>query len=258
MVLICMLYCFSFTVMFYFLVWCIVRHKTEACLYRIQLDDISTNFLRIENTVFNKSDNLSSISLSPYLEGEYLMTTENGDVYFKNSLSATKTKLVHCEYNFECDEPYWGCDWSMHPREICITNRTGVLLYDIRTPDTNNCVGLFSLPHSLLNSKERVYISRHHPRKSYYRIISTDKTIVLTDQRFPNHPVLHWKHLLPTGPSYIDWSCEVTDGGTMQEDVLLLGSQLSGELHCMQMTPKNEPGNAPAWTCVPWRVSPIR
>lgn len=203
------------------------------------------------------STDLSSVALSPYIEGELATCNETGvleihriDQKFKHE------EISKCEHRFTCNDTYWMCNWGMHPRQITVTDRTGVAIYDARTSKAK-VSDLFALPHSIFSTKERLFMCKPHPVKSYYHVLVTDHSFVLADQRFPNHPVIHWKHLMQSPPVYVDVCPNVVCGiNGVSEDLVLLGNQSkNSEVHCFQLIPVNHPGLGPALSDVPWKLS---
>ena len=48
---------------------------------------------------------------------------------------------------------------------------------------------LITLNHSSLHPTERLVVAMRHPQQGFYHIIATDYSVLLVDERFPNHTV---------------------------------------------------------------------
>ncbi|KAI0241355.1 hypothetical protein LSAT2_029494 [Lamellibrachia satsuma] len=206
----------------------------------------------------DRQETPSSICLSPYLVGECAVATANGSVFLWSSDGRFDAVCKTIKSRFSGVENWCSCHYGAHPREIVVSDRTGVSLFDIRQPAHTVGMDLFILPNRLMNPAERIMVSTQHAKNTFLHAVATDYNLMLIDERFPSSPVIHWRHTLRSPPQYIDTisglvpatSCDQCLG----DDLILLASQTSHETHCFQLT-LGQPSQPPQATVTPWRVS---
>ena len=71
------------------------------------------------------------ICFSQYIPGEVVTTFDNGTVFLNNS-GVHESILKPSQHRFACDEMWWSAQFGAHPRQILLSDRTGIAIYDIR------------------------------------------------------------------------------------------------------------------------------
>ena len=208
----------------------VVRQKGTTHLLHLPSARRDLTFEVVHSEAWSEEDGMPThVCLSPYIPGEYCVATSNGCVY-RGAKDKLELVCSNIEPRFSCAEDWLSADWGIHPRQISVTDRTAVDVYDLRTRDRGSA--LFSLPHSVLHTSERIMASTSHATNRFYHLIATDYSLMLVDQRFSHHPVLFWSHSHLGRPAYLK---SVAMPHSMP-DVVLLGSQDNPEVHAFQMS----------------------
>lgn len=169
---------------------------------------------------------LTSQCMSPYIPGESLIATDNGSVYLWSLGNRKKKVIRQKEQRFYCRDQWRQAIFSSHPRQIILADCTAVELFDLRTEQTNG-TDLFALPSKLLHPNERIRIIKQLTPFMY--VIGTDYSLIVTDERFPGHPLLQWQHMLRYPPQYLS---VLSDVGTQSQSLISIASQNPMEAYC--------------------------
>ncbi|CAH1796532.1 unnamed protein product [Owenia fusiformis] len=245
---------------------CVIAIRTEqtAMLLKYQQAKADNPFVVLHEKQCKEA---TSIALSPYIDTEYLVATGTGAVELW-SLDRMEMVCDASSPRFQCKDEWTQTNFGSHPRCITLADRTGLGYIDTRIRGKREIQDIFSLPHKCLDTKERLMCSAPYTPGSFYHVVATDQRLFLLDERFPNHPVLQWKHMLLKPPQYID----VTTSGLpdSSDDIIIVSSQECGEMMCFQCNTSSndldlfnmmsEPDvyhSTPRSTCTQWRASQI-
>ncbi|XP_064609718.1 uncharacterized protein LOC135473763 [Liolophura sinensis] len=230
---------------------CVARTKDGCSLWKLVDTEEATSSLTLDNRGNQSVDNISSVCLSPFIPAEVLVATSQGDALLWTPINSMEVVVKENSTRFECMEPWRQCQFGAHPRLITMTDRSMLQLFDIRT-SCKTGTDIFALPSKLLHPEERIQVSCQQPSQSFYHLLATDYSLFLLDQRFPNHPVLQWYHMLSV-PQYLSpANQELADGRHMT----LLASQIPAETYAFQYNFSTS-GIPPCSSCVPFRISCI-
>ena len=259
---------------------CLARMKESVCITRAaRTDDVDCRHsiglqLWMQSTADDDGAVLTSAQLSPYMQQEYALISDTGKCEIRHLYREEALRSMQATARYDCSAQSWQCSFGMHPRDVIITDRTGVAIYDVRCQQLSGArahTDLLTTPHASLNTnvdRERVYVHRQHAKSTYHHFVVTSNNLLLVDQRFANHPVLKWSHLLLSPPMYANIVYDVTklisSGAchyestqtplTSCDDVLLLGCQEYPECHAFQFNLGSGEVH-PYWNGLPWRVS---
>ncbi|XP_052279620.1 TATA box-binding protein-associated factor RNA polymerase I subunit C-like isoform X2 [Dreissena polymorpha] len=209
------------------------RTSKICSLYKAQGDsNQGVGLEKIYKIRLPDEEHVQSLTISPYIPGECLVSTDTGMVY-----EWTDRQLVpwsaRQQPRFPVSDPWSWVQYGGHPRQALFCDQTALQMIDLRT---QVAVDLFCLPDSSLHKRERLRACGRHPASSLYSILATDYSLMLMDQRFPRCPVLKWSHMLTTPPQYMQCLRPQTDHSvtrsTPPPDVhyIYLGSQFPPEV----------------------------
>ena len=82
-----------------------------------------------------------SFSCSPYMPGEFVTAYENGAMMLCSEESQGVV-LNDADHRFKCCDAWWSAHYGSHPRQLVLSDRTGVALYDVRVSlyEISGCV----------------------------------------------------------------------------------------------------------------------
>eukprot|EP00057_Strongylocentrotus_purpuratus_P020806 XP_011675280.1 PREDICTED: TATA box-binding protein-associated factor RNA polymerase I subunit C [Strongylocentrotus purpuratus] len=191
---------------------------------------------------------ITSISLSPHLEGEFLFTNERGQVSHID-----QKKKVSMLPSREHMPAY--AHFTAHPCLAFAHTKDQAYQLDFRLPNLteDQKIPLFQLRSSCLPGDQYFCVARQHPSNPFYHCLATQHYLFLMDERFPHHSVLQWPHLLSTPPTCLHITPSISSPSlTTSDDLLLAASYSSREVHCFQSSSLN--GQAPSSTRAPWKI----
>ncbi|XP_063955753.1 uncharacterized protein LOC129262526 isoform X1 [Lytechinus pictus] len=195
---------------------------------------------------------LTSVSLSPHIEGELLFSNERGQV---NHIDLTKKVTGSCAVSPSRSFTPAYAHFTGHPRLAFVHTKDQAYQLDFRLPNQmdNQKIPLFQLPSSCLPTDQYFCVAMQHPSNPFYHYLATQHYLCLMDERFPQHSVLQWPHLLLTPPNYLHITPSVILPNMLtSDDLLLAASYSSREVHCFQSSSLH--GQAPFSTRPPWKL----
>ncbi|KAL5021771.1 hypothetical protein ScPMuIL_000926 [Solemya velum] len=203
----------------------------------------------IASTSF-ENEHPSAFSLSPYIDTESLVATDSGNVYLWHAdRKEMVVKEIH--HRFACSQTWRGVHYGAHPRELVMADNTVVRIMDLRSATVKD-VDLFALPNKLMYPTELIRGIEPHPACDFQHFITTDHSVLLTDERFPGHPLLYRPHMLRSPPQYLSTVMPPTGNN---HHVLFLASQYPPETCCLWTL--SDRGKPPQAVGPPWRVSRV-
>ncbi|XP_069061772.1 TATA box-binding protein-associated factor RNA polymerase I subunit C [Pleurodeles waltl] len=174
----------------------------------------------------------TSVNVSPHIPGELLICTEGGSMYLWNvelGLDRVRQDTENLYFN---DHSKWRwSDFTAHPRIVTYTDRTGLEMSDLRASGNQGQL-LFKIGGEAdCQRGERVvctkYLSQIHP---FHHLITTQFSLYIMDERFPEVPMLKWNHALKSPPLFV----HVTTGDGSNQ--IVLATQQSQEVLFLQYT----------------------
>ena len=202
----------------------------------------------------DKSHSFMSASLGRFALDEFVVVDSRGQTDVRHMERDAPLRRFTSEHRFDCSETDWRqCSFGMHPRQVLVADRTGVAMFDMRAPANVKSMDILTLPHECLSAREHVYAHRVHEKSTMHHVIASNNHVFLVDQRYPNHPVLSWSHLLLSPPNTLQLLHDVRDESG-SHDVMFLSSQDKPECHAFEFDLASGDSH-PVWIDQPWRVS---
>ncbi|RDD46296.1 TATA box-binding protein-associated factor RNA polymerase I subunit C [Trichoplax sp. H2] len=196
-------------------------------------DDIECSFLECCST-FQLNYPPRSICLNPYIDGEMAIVCSSGGIQVWSESNGSREIRANSNYlsHEELLSSWYGCQFAGHPRLLAVASSSDFDLIDFRVKPLKRR-SLFAIPtsHLLINEKF-VAIQRHS--RPFYHLLGTQQSLLLLDERFPSHPVLKWRHHLRSNPFCISTVQDIFSN--QPDDLALIGSYNSHEIHCYQFT----------------------
>ncbi|XP_071794389.1 uncharacterized protein [Asterias amurensis] len=211
--------------------------------------------------LIHSQQKIASVALSPYIFGECVMGLDTGGVQLAHP-ERGPVICIKSAPSLESESPSpCRCHYAAHPRLFVTQQRKSIDLVDTRTPvGQDSC--LLSLESKTLPKNQVAFVAKQHPSNQSYHFVATQDLMLLLDERFPNYAVLQWCHSLQTPPNYMDIVPHAVTSDTKTsplrsdahtDDLILVASQGSREVHCFQCNDLN--GQTPESTSLPWKVS---
>ncbi|ESO92660.1 hypothetical protein LOTGIDRAFT_233091 [Lottia gigantea] len=228
--------------------YCGIRSQDNKChMMRFQGENYSNTI----NTIETVDEKPTSIAVSPYIEGESLIATDSGTVHIWNVGKGLEGVILNKATRFHCNDKWRQVQYGACPQEIVLADKTVVQIYDRRTK-CDESFDLFTLPNKRLLNNERITVTSKHPSNPYQYLLATDYSLLLLDQRFPNHSVLYWDHLLDSSPGLIS---VYKDQYNTDNSLVLLSSHYPPETTCFRFQQSDtKPATS---TQTPFRLSKI-
>ncbi|CAG5125100.1 unnamed protein product, partial [Candidula unifasciata] len=181
---------------------------------------------------------LSSVSFSPFIKNELLISTNEGSAYLWDIQSGSKNRILVKPQDSDCTDK-WSCTYfGGHPRQVVLADSTSLSMFDHRSHFSCR-TELFSLSPSL-TSKEELVVAATSLGFPLHAVV-TDYGIFIIDQRFPLAPAFTLSSILLYSFS--------------AEKLLVVASQQPPEVMCF---PLHSLSTGPVTSSVlPWKVSQI-
>ncbi|GBM10410.1 hypothetical protein AVEN_169689-1 [Araneus ventricosus] len=185
--------------------------------------------------------NVTNIGASHYCPVELLSTYENGMMEMYNiDRRQTLWSIKNSQFSVGIEKTVpLSCSFGSHPKSVlCITDRQ-LYSFDVRSEDHKGCV-IFSSYHPTCYRNEHLTCMKGLLTNPFQYFISSSHHLFLSDERYPNKPVLLWNHLLKASPLY----CDVASYNATSDSsdvVVLLGTQKSQELVSFSVNSRHSP-----------------
>lgn len=178
-----------------------------------------------------ETENITTcINVSPHIPGELVVCTEGGSMYLWNVELGLDRVRQDTDNLFFNDHSKWRwSDFTAHPRLMTYVDRTGMEMTDVRASGNQDQLMFKIGEEADCQRGERVictkYLSHIHP---FHHLITTQFSLYILDERFPEVPMLKWNHALKSPPLFVHvTTCE----GSNQ---IMLATQQSQELMFLQ------------------------
>ncbi|XP_078530576.1 TATA box-binding protein-associated factor RNA polymerase I subunit C isoform X2 [Lissotriton helveticus] len=178
-----------------------------------------------------QTENITTcINVSPHIPGELVVCTEGGSMYLWNVELGLDRVRRDTDNLFFNDHSKWRwSDFTAHPRIMTYVDRTGLEMTDVRASGIQNQLMFKIGEEADCQRGERIictkYLNHIHP---FHHLITTQFSLYILDERFPEVPMLKWNHALKSPPLFVHvTTCE----GSNQ---IMLASQQSQEILFLQ------------------------
>lgn len=165
-----------------------------------------TNFLHEINFDTQK---IESISGSNLIRGECAVLTNDGNVYLTNELSSNLNDLTKIARNlqakFKSDLDFKSIKIGSQPRSFIYSDHSQITFIDSRIKTSLNLISkeILNPINKYLEPNEIICRTDIVENDYNYHLACCSKTLILLDERFPNRPLLSWKHFLDLPAQYL-------------------------------------------------------
>jgi hypothetical protein len=121
---------------------------------------------------------------------------------FGKSFATLTDKGLYFDTRLTFPKTYSGFTFGLHPRVVALHDSYSVDVYDTRTK-TEELFTLMRFPFEKNDLKMNENIACLKHVNNFETMLATDKNIVLMDHRYPNYPLMVWKHYLKSPPKQI-------------------------------------------------------
>ncbi|CAO3627134.1 unnamed protein product [Cunninghamella echinulata] len=178
-----------------------VEQNYDDTLNFITLHQYST----IQDLQLSDRFNKLSMCLSPYNSNQYVLLGDNDTLLFFDILKINSENLdgiVHeldlniSKENGSLDKIWKSCVFGPHPYSLIIASKEKVELIDFKATVEGSRKTLF-----LCNNDDQIYgCGNLQLKHSFQFSISTNQHLHLLDVRYPNQPIISWKHHTANDP----------------------------------------------------------
>lgn len=171
--------------------------------------DTKTRTTNQLNEINFTNELISSISGSNLIRGECSILTNNGNIYLSNELSSNEDNLQNITKNlqpiFKSDFDWKSIKIGAQPRQFVYSDHSQITAIDSRIKTSVNHLGkeIFKPVNKYLDPNELICRTDIIENDYNYHLACCSKSLVLIDERFPNRPLLTWKHFLKSPAQFL-------------------------------------------------------